>query len=111
MNCLSDGSRIACEAPAPIVMADYANGRLAGRAVIVWGDRPSQRRVYAQHRVIIPAHELSRHRRLRLSIHTHAQAQRVIGKQAREDFVLIADLPVSAIRECGNSLAAEGARE
>src|SRR5262249_34458613 len=37
--------------------------------------------------------------------------QRVIGKQAREDFVLIADLPVSAIRECGNSLAAEGARE
>jgi hypothetical protein len=33
----------------------------------------------------------------------------VIGPQAGEDFILIADLPVGAIRECGNSVAAEGA--
>src|SRR5215510_15951294 len=99
MNGLSYNGRIAREAPSPIAVADDANGRLAGRAVIVRDNRPPQRRMYAQHRVIIPAHELARHSRFRLTIHTHAQPQRMISKQAGEDFVLIADLPVSSKRK------------
>src|SRR5262245_2787567 len=111
MNSLPYNGRIACEALAPIVVTDDADGRFAGRAVILWNNRPAPRRIHAQHRIVIPAYELTRHRWLRLPIHAHSQPQRVIGQHTREDLVLIAELLVGAITEWGNGRATIGVPE
>src|SRR5262245_19600112 len=99
MNGLSYDGRVAPETTAPVAVADDADRMRAGRPIILRRNRPPQRRVYAQHRIVTTCDELSIDRRFRLSIHTHGQTQRVVSQQAGERPVVIPELLEIAVRE------------
>src|SRR5262249_39628341 len=74
-NVLSKNGRSARNGPAQRVWGKDQTGQLAGGAASAGDIRPPKARVYPQHSVIIPAPDLARHSRFRLTIHTHAQPQ------------------------------------
>src|SRR5262245_13971271 len=111
MNSLADNARVAPETPLPITVADDANRMFARRSIIPRRNRPPQRRVDAQHLIIVSAHELPVNSRFRLTIHTHGQAQRMVSQHAGERPVVIPDLLVIAEREAVAVLARVGVTE
>src|SRR5262249_44447088 len=111
MNGLADNARVAPETPLPITVADDTNRMSSRRSIILRRNRPPQRRVDAQHLIIVPAHELPVNGRYRLTIHTHGQAQRMVSQHAGERPVVIPDLLVVAVRESVAVLARVGVTE
>src|SRR5262245_8001445 len=99
MNNPADYAWVATETPPPIAVADDADRMRPCHAIILRRNRPAQRRIYAQHLIIAPAHELPIERWFRLPIHTHGQSQRMVGKHAGEHPVVIPELLVSDVGE------------
>ena len=111
MNYSPDDGWVSSEALFPIAVADHTNRMCAGCSIVVWRNCPPNRRVYAQHLIVVPGNELSGYRWFRLPIHTHIYPQRIVSEQAGEGLVVVAELHIAVIREDFALRAAQGAGE